>query len=204
MDVGQGGSVGVQPPSGLESTVVLLSRVRAGDGRAVDILFRRYEPVLRTWAHGRLPGYARDLSSTDDIVQKTLVAALRGLKGFVPRRDGAFLAWLSTILRNQVRDEQRRAMRRPPNVEIPENHSDPGPSPIQKLIGAERLEQYEAAVQRLPPGARSAVILWVEFGFGYTEIAAELELDSVYAAHKRVRRGLKRLAELMGVGLDGS
>ncbi|HVS66350.1 MAG TPA: hypothetical protein VMT85_22925 [Thermoanaerobaculia bacterium] len=48
-----------------ESTATLLGKARAGDEDARERLIRRYLPVLRQWARGRLPGYARDAVDTD-------------------------------------------------------------------------------------------------------------------------------------------
>src|SRR5438045_9463154 len=69
-----------------EPTASLLERIRSGEGRAREQLFARYLPILRRWAHGRLPGYARDLSDTDDLVQVTLLRALNNLDEFQAER----------------------------------------------------------------------------------------------------------------------
>src|SRR6187402_3279745 len=91
--------------SGDEPTVVLIERIRAGDDRARDVLFRRYLPVLRRWAHGRLPAHARDTNDTDDLVQVALVRALHRTSEFDAQESGSFLAYLRQILLNQIRDE---------------------------------------------------------------------------------------------------
>src|SRR6185436_19368854 len=62
--------------SDLDSTADLLEGIRGGDASATARLVKRYLPILRRWAHGRLPGKARDLADTDDLVQ---VALMRGL-----------------------------------------------------------------------------------------------------------------------------
>ena len=74
-----------------ESTATLLSLMRDGDGAARERLVARYLPLLRRWAHGRLPGYARDLNDTNDLVQITLMSALRNLEQFESRHEGALL-----------------------------------------------------------------------------------------------------------------
>src|SRR5262249_12692011 len=51
----------------LESTMVLLDRIRAGDAVAREQLLGRYAPILRAWAHGRLPMHARGLADTEDV-----------------------------------------------------------------------------------------------------------------------------------------
>jgi RNA polymerase sigma-70 factor (ECF subfamily) len=56
---------------------------------------------------------------------------------------------------------------------------------------------YERALADLSPALRDAVVLRVEFGMTFPEIAAELELASANAARMRVSRALAELAERM-------
>ena len=84
---------------GAEALVKRLGRAcRAGDQRARERLVSRFLPILRNWATGRLPGGARDLAETDDLVQITLVRALDHIDRFEHRGEGAFLAYLRRIL----------------------------------------------------------------------------------------------------------
>ena len=90
------------------SSLVLLERVRAGDPQALNRLVQRYLAPLTRWAAGRLPGWARDLSDTDDLVQDALMRTVRQLDRFEPRRDGALHAYLRSAVMNRIRDEIRR------------------------------------------------------------------------------------------------
>ena len=60
--------------SKLETTDRLLQRIEEGDSSAARQLYGRYRPILRSWAHGRLPRQSRDLMDTDDLVQVSLTA----------------------------------------------------------------------------------------------------------------------------------
>lgn len=51
-----------------ESTVALLARAREGDQAALDQVFARAIPLLKRWASGRLPRWAREMVDTDDLV----------------------------------------------------------------------------------------------------------------------------------------
>ena len=65
-------------PDPSESTATLLSLLRQGDESARERLMARYLPMLRRWAHGRLPQYARDLkepAAYDDIARQFLLVA---------------------------------------------------------------------------------------------------------------------------------
>ncbi|OGT27658.1 MAG: hypothetical protein A2Z17_06680 [Gammaproteobacteria bacterium RBG_16_66_13] len=181
----------------LESTASLLALARAGDARACDHLFRRYLPALRRWAHGRLPSRGRDLADTDDLVQVTLVRAFNRIGNFEPRRPGAFLAYLRQILVNLVREEIRRSQRKPRGQEPSDDLPDPGPSPVERAVGSEMLDRYERALARIPEAHREAIVLRVELGLSYEEMAEVLERPTANAARLLVSRGLVRLAKEM-------
>jgi RNA polymerase sigma factor (sigma-70 family) len=187
---------GTQPP-GLATTAMLLSRARVGDSRARETLCERFLPVLTHWAHRRLPAHARSLADTDDLVQVTLVRALNHLQEFEPRREGAFLAYLRTILLNAMRDEIRRSARRPEHLPLLEDDGPSEASELERLVGRERLELYEQALMELPQGQREAAILRLEFGYTHPEIAAALGRQSADAARMLVARALVGMAKAM-------
>ena len=187
-------------PAPLESTAALLERIRGGDEEARNRLLGRYLPVLRQWARGRLPRRARDLSDTDDLVQVTLLRALDRLKEFEPRREGAFLAYLRRILLNLVRDEARRGRRTPGREELDAGIPDDVPSPLERLVGHEKLEAYEAALEELPAVQREAVILRLEMGFSHREVAEAIGSSTADAARMLVARGVIRIAERLHGG----
>jgi RNA polymerase sigma-70 factor (ECF subfamily) len=184
-------------PRPLESTARLLALVRQGDARARERLAGRYLAVLRRFAHGRLPPHARGLMDTDDLVQVTVVRALQHIETFEPRREGAFLAYLRQILLNQLRDEVRRVSRRPGRSELADNLADPGISPLERVIGSEAMDRYENALGRLTEEQRESVVLRLELGYSYSEIAEALDRPTDNAARMLVTRALVRLAEEM-------
>lgn len=193
----RGGAADASGPRPLETTTDLLALVRAGDERALDRLIARVLPPLRAWAHRRLPQRARDLAETDDLVQVTIVRALRHLNRFESRGEGALLAYLRQILLNQVRDELRRTSRRAVGEDVGEALPDPAPSLVEQLVGRETLERYERALQRLGEEQRQAVLLKVELGYSNAEIAEVLGRPSADAARVFVARALAALAEKM-------
>ncbi len=200
---GSGSGSGTRPragapaPPAIESTAMLLELVRGGDAEARERLVRRILPALRHWAHGRLPVKARGMADTDDLVQISVLRALNQVGRFEPRREGAFLAYLRQILLNSVRDEIRRAHRRPGADELSEELADGAPSVIERMIGKEAVEAYETGLSRLTEMQQEALILRVELGFSYPEIAESLGSPSANAARMTVARALVRLAEVM-------
>jgi RNA polymerase sigma-70 factor (ECF subfamily) len=180
-----------------ESSFDLLQRVRSGDADALNRLLQRYLPALSRWARGRLPHWARDLSDTQDLVQDTVIQAMKHLETFRPQRAGALQAYLRQALMNRIRDELRRAHRRPPPTELTEHVPARAASPLEEAIGQEALDVYEAALAELRPEEREAIIARVELDQSYAEVAEILEKPSVEAARVAVYRALLRLAEKM-------
>jgi len=180
-----------------ESTVALLDRARKGDDGALEQLFQRHLRPLQRWTRGRLPDWARDLSDTDDLVQDTLLRTFKQLDSFDPRGAGALQAYLRQAIVNRVRDELRRKGRRPDVAGLDGLHLTAEGSPYEEVIGRETLEQYDAAMQRLRPEERDAIVARVEMGYSYEELAQVLGKPTSDAARKAAQRALVRLAEEM-------
>jgi len=181
-----------------ESTLSLLTRARAGDEEALNDLFARYLPVLRRWASGRLPRWARDVSDTHDLVQETLLQTFKKIDAFDHRGEGALQAYLRQAVMNRIRDELRRADRRPAPLALDSAAPDPGLSPLEAAIGTEVVDRYEAALDRLSADERELIVARVELGMTYAELAQATGKPSSDAARMAVGRALVRLAEELG------
>lgn len=187
-----------------DATVHLLARARAGDQSALEHLFARYGPELRRFARGRLPRWARDVADTPDLVQETLLQVFKHIHRFEIRGDGALRAYMRQALMNRIRNELRRADRRPVGEALPEDVANDGPSPLEEAIGAEAVERYEAALARLKDDDREVLIARLELGLSYPEIAEATGRANGNAARMAVVRALRRLTEEMSDGGVGS
>jgi RNA polymerase sigma-70 factor, ECF subfamily len=183
------------PEFSWDSTLTLLTRARAGDHAALDDLFARYLPALRRWASGRLPRWARDLADTHDLVQEAMAQTFKRMDGFEHRGEGALQAYLRQAVMNRIRDELRRANRRPARAELNDQPVDEGLSPLEAAIGVEAVERYEAALQRLSEDDRALVVARVELGLNYPDLAVACGKPSADAARMAVGRALVRLAQ---------
>jgi RNA polymerase sigma-70 factor (ECF subfamily) len=178
-------------------TLTLLARARAGDEAALDALVARYRPALVRWARGRLPVWARDLADTDDLVQNALIKTIRNLDSFQPACEASFQQYLRQAVRNVLRDEIRGARRRPAVGELDPDHASDAPTPLERLLGRERLARYEDALARLTETERGAIVARLEFGFTHRELAAALGKGTPDAARKLTQKAMSRLLELM-------
>jgi RNA polymerase sigma-70 factor (ECF subfamily) len=185
-------------PAGNElvSTLDLLERFKLGDDQAVGLLVERSIPPLRRWARGRLPTWARSLAETQDLVQTALMRALPRLKQFEVRHAGALQAYLRQAVANHIRDEIRKVSSRRPS-DAPGEHVDPSPSPLEQAIGREGFERYEAALAKLRPIDREAIVARVELQQSYEEVAIALQRPNANAARVAVSRAIKNLVRAM-------
>ena len=83
--------------SAADTTTRLMARAQAGDADALNDLFSRHVPLLSRWARGRLPGWARDLADTHDLVQETVLQTFKNVQGFESRGKGALRAYLRQV-----------------------------------------------------------------------------------------------------------
>jgi RNA polymerase sigma-70 factor, ECF subfamily len=175
----------------------LLLRFQGGEEEALGRLWARYLPRLKRWAHGRLPATRLD-ASTDDLVQDAFVRSLSRLRTLKPNHENSLFAFFKTIVMNEIRDYVRQANRRPTREMLRTGgHMDPGPSPLQKLLGREVTECYERALESLREDDAHMVLASVELGFNATEIMELFEKPTIEAARVARARAISRLARAM-------
>jgi RNA polymerase sigma-70 factor (ECF subfamily) len=184
------------PPSHL-STADLVSRVRRGDERARDQLFGRYLAVLTRFAHGRVPPAVRGAQDTSDVVQESLVRALKSIETFEPRRQGSFLAYLKTIVNNMIKDLGRKAMRTPRHEEYEDDVPAGDRDVLDTIVTREEFDVYLVAMKRLRPQQQDAIIHRIEKGWSYQELAEHIDCPTANAARMVVHRALARLTDEM-------
>jgi RNA polymerase sigma-70 factor (ECF subfamily) len=138
-------------------------------------------PQLRAFARS-LVGY-----DGDDLVQDTLVRALKSRHTFVPGTN--LKAWMFTILRNQWVTAGRRK-----RIEtgLLDDHTPPTP-PTQEHAVA--LRDFCRLLKRLPAKQREALLLVAAEGFSYEEAAA-ISRTSVGTVKSRVSRARAFLAPM--------
>ena len=178
-----------------EATTVLLHKVQQGDESALNELLADYVPRLRKAAHGRLPGFVRDLHDTVDAVQDAVLKALPHLKTIEIRHEGSLYFYLRQSVMNRIIDIVRGAQRKPRRAELDDNMADPATSPERRAIQQENVERYEAALSRLEERQQRAVVLKMELDYSYQDVADALGQTTAGAARQLILRGINRLGE---------
>ena len=185
------------PSQVLDSTLTLVMRARMGDRAALELIAERYQAALTRFAHGRVPAAARGLVDTCDIVQMAVIRTLGRLDSIDASLRGSLLAYLRCAVLNQIRDEIRRAQRRPHPAGLSPDLPSRDRDPIEIVISKETLQRYDAALAQLPCDQQEAFIMRIEMDCGYREIAEALGRPSAESARMLVRRAIQTLARLL-------
>lgn len=147
---------------------------RAGDPDAVDRLVAGYLPLVYSVVGRALRGHA----DVDDVVQETMLRALRGLGDL--RDPEAFRSWLVAIAVRQVRDRHRTQGTAPDALPDDGADGDPGAdftdlAIVRLELSGQRRETAEAT-RWLDEDDRELLALW------WLEASGELTRDEIVAA----------------------
>jgi RNA polymerase sigma-70 factor (ECF subfamily) len=153
-----------------------------GDASAFEALVQRYAGLVLAVVERGVGDHHRAL----DLTQEVWIKVHRALGTF--RADGIFRPWLFSIAFNHVRDDQRKAGRRP--VTYLEEASPAGLPPELDDPNERHDErtQIEAALARVAEPYRSAIHLVDVMGLTYEE-AGQTSSCAVGTMKSRVNRG---------------
>ena len=180
----------------------ILERVRRGSASAIEVLFTRYSPWVRSRVRGRLPQWARNGITTSDLAQDVLHHTFARLQWFESKHMSALRGYLRRAVENRVQDELRRATRR-----LNDRHVTPPPEPLrpsedaspqhQQLLNKEMWKRYRDGLKGLRDRDRRLIVGRAELGYSYRQLAAIERLPSADAARKALKRAVIRLSKVM-------
>lgn len=133
-------------------------------------------------------------AESEELVQETLLAALDAFPQY--RADGSVRAWLFGIARRICGRHMEIRSRREARLRLVHDTSrgrDAGDLALER----ERAERARAALAKLKPSEREAVVLRYEGELSFRELASACGVDEA-AARKRVSRALARLRADLG------
>ena len=185
-----------------EFPVELRSALARGEPAALARFFDvHYERVL---AYVRRLVGAR--GEAEDLTQEIFLHVLRALPSYDPARDPR--PWLFTLATNKLRDHWR-ARGAHGGVRVPSLEAEElvgvlasvAPPPGAELDQRELAARVRAAIDALPEGLRATLVLRLDEGLSFEEIARILERNDV-AVRKRYSRALAALREALGTLYD--
>jgi len=162
-----------------------------GDEDAFRVLYRRHTPHVYQFVLRLLGG---NVQEAEDVIQETWMRAARGLDGF--KWKSALRSWLSGIALNRVRELARKKKRS--LVEVEGNWDVSGVS-VDPGLGID----LSRALDLLPPGFRTVLVLHDVEGFTHQEIGHRLGItdgtskSQLHGARKAMRR-------LLNAGLESA
>lgn len=173
----------------------LVERARAGDRAAFEQLYRRHADLV----YARLTRIVGPVAERDDLLQEVFLGLHRALPRF--RGDAALSTLLYRITANVAYDHLRRRGRRPlEHADLDELaavvSADAGPD--ERARRAEELGRVLAALDRVKPKKRIALLLRVVEGLSFDEIGAIVDATAD-AAKKRAQHGLRELTAILRV-----
>jgi RNA polymerase sigma-70 factor, ECF subfamily len=185
----------------LPDEALVAAYLERADERAFRTLVERHQERI----FGFLVGMVRNREIAHDLFQETFLRAVQAMqkeRGSYEQQ-GRWLGWVMRIARNAALDHLR-ARKKWQDVE---REDDDGPSFFDRLASddpdaaslvyfADRVDELNAAIERLPPEQREVVLLRHESELTFREIADITDV-SINTALGRMRYALINLRKMM-------
>ena len=187
----------------VQVVAMLVRRCVAGDAAAWEEIVQTYNRRIYNICF-RFAGSATD---AEDLAQEVFIKMYRTLASYDSSK-GAFVTWVTTITRNLLVDHFRKTKqdRITDSLDATSPHEDAQPlseqiqdqsaPPDQHVRRREASEAIHAALSRLSPELREALILRDLQDFDYREIATVLKVPEG-TVKSRINRGRAELARLL-------
>jgi RNA polymerase sigma-70 factor (ECF subfamily) len=205
----------MQGPRMALSEQQLAIQAAAGDEGALTTLLRTFGPDIRVRIEASISPKWRSILDADDVMQVTYLEAYLQIERFQPRGDGAFVAWLTRIAENNLRDavDGLQRMKRPQPerrvlagdesaIELIEKLGYTTTTPSRQAAVHELQSGVEAAIAGLPEDYARVVRLYDLEGRSAAEIGSDLGRSegAVYMlrarAHDRLREAFSSVPGL--------
>ncbi len=187
----------------VQVVAMLVRRCIAGDAVAWEEIVRTYNRRIYNICY-RFAGSGDD---AEDLTQEVFIKMYRTLTTY-DHTKGAFATWVTTITRNLLVDHFRKGkqQRLTDSIDATSEHEDAVPlseqiqdqsaAPDARVRSREVGETVHAALGKLSPELREAVILRDLQDMDYREIAAVLKVPEG-TVKSRINRGRAELARLL-------
>lgn len=176
-------------------TADALRDARRGDDEAMARLVGRFGPHLEAYLRGRMRARGQRVDDTLNAAQEVWLRACRGIDRFVDRGTGSFWSYLRVIAKNYI--TKKRFPGRHVGLDRAEEIAAPSAGPEGQALLDEDLQRFEAALLRLEPPDRDALLLRLS-DTTYATIAKRLRLaGGAVGARNLVARAKNRIQILM-------
>jgi len=194
-----------------DDDTALLQQAVEGDAEALRALLERFGGEVRGRIKGRIDRRWQASLDDDDVMQVAYIEAFLHIDQLVARDTASFVAWLTRIAENALRDAVRGLSRQ--KRPDPMRRVDPQittdsyatlldclgvttTTPSREVATKDALGALESAIGRLPADYQTAVRLYDLDGRGIAEVASAMG-RSVGAVHMLRGRAHDRLRQLL-------
>jgi RNA polymerase sigma-70 factor (ECF subfamily) len=166
----------------------LIRAAQAGDGAAFARLVESYWGRLYRWLYH----LTHDRHQAEDLAQEAFLKAFAHVHRF--RAGTNFRAWLFRIAHNAFANQHRASSRR--GSALPDNLPGRESGPVEQVLSREALATLAEALERLPTDFRAALLLRVEEGLSFRQIAEVLATTEETARWRVFKARQKLLVHL--------
>jgi RNA polymerase sigma-70 factor, ECF subfamily len=169
-------------------------------GRGDQSAFAQLYDAVASRVHGLAVRVVRDPAQAEEVAQEAFLEIWKNSGRFDPAK-GSPLGWLLTIVHRKSVDRVRsaEASTRRDTTYNQQNQPVDHDSTAEAAQASLEAHRVRAALESLTPIQREALELAYFGGYTHTEVATMLDLP-VGTAKTRIRDGLIRLRDTMGVG----
>jgi RNA polymerase sigma-70 factor (ECF subfamily) len=171
--------------------ITLIWKFRSGESQALARIYDKYrKPLLRI-----ATGLLNQTSAAEDVVHEVFLQLARSPEAL--RATGNLQSFLATCVVNRVRNLNKAAgAKHAGPIDETTKAASSALEPARWLIADERLTMLNDALATLPYEQREAVILHLQGGMRFREIARFQDV-SINTVHSRYRYGLDKLRSLL-------
>jgi RNA polymerase sigma-70 factor (ECF subfamily) len=187
-----------------QQTGALVRRCVAGDAGAWEDFVRLYNRRIYNLCYR----FTNSADDAQDLTQEVFIRVYRTMASYNIEK-GAFNTWLTTLARNLLVDHFRRSKQErvtdsmdaglreeEDSLSLSDQITDTRPAPDDRLASKEAQKMVQAALARISPDLREAVILRDLQDMDYKEIAVVLRVPEG-TVKSRINRGRMELARLL-------
>ena len=177
------------PSTPTSSEPELLARIRAGDRRAFEEVFRAHYRALVAFVHG----YVRSRAEAEELVQEVFLGTWLRREGLAAT--DSVRGYLYRSARNQALNHLRhRRVEREWAAEVKAADPPRTPAGDSAVLEKDLAAAVRRAVDALPERCRMVFSLSRDHGLGYAEIAEAMEI-SVKTVETQMTKALRALRE---------
>ncbi|HEX4191391.1 MAG TPA: ECF RNA polymerase sigma factor SigK [Marmoricola sp.] len=187
-------------PSPAESSAATLAAQLRASARGDEQAFAALYDATSARVHGLVLRVIRDPSQSEEVTQEVFLQVWRTAARYDESK-GSALSWLMTLAHRRAVDRVRAAEAVSRQDTSYHQNSQTVPHDVTAEAAEASMEgrRVRSALAELTPVQREALELAYFGGYTHTEVATMLDLP-VGTAKTRIRDGLIRLRDAMGVG----